>query len=227
MKPYHIGDRVRFKNNQVIVVDKPPGLAVQPDLTGDLSLWQLVSNYTKGELHLVHRLDRPTSGLVVLARKKPAIAILQQQFAKGEVDKRYLAIVANPLGAENGTLTHHLRRDGRSKKAYVGEAGSQNTKLATLHYQLVGRSERYHCSEVRPEQGRFHQIRAQLAAAGSPIKGDVKYGARRANKDRSIGLHAASLAFRLPVSAETVRIHAPPPDEALWRALVDFDRYTN
>ena len=226
MERLNIGERVRFKNNQVLVIDKPPGLPVQPDPTGDASLLQLAQIYTKGELHLAHRLDRPTSGLVLLARKKSGLADLQAQFAEGKVAKTYLAIVAKALPAESGELRHYLRRDGRRKKAYVSTEATDGAKAATLAYRLVGRSDRYFCYEVIPKQGRFHQIRAQLAAAGSPIKGDVKYGARRSNKDRSIGLHAASLTFRLPVSNEQQTVQAPPPDEPLWRALVDFGGYT-
>ena len=227
MEKHNIGERVRLKTNQVLVIDKPPGLPVQPDPTGDVSLLNLAKAYAKSELHLVHRLDRPTSGLVVFAKKKSGLADLQGQFAAGEVEKVYLAVVAKSLPAESGELQHHLRRDGRRKKAYVAKADDKGAKAATLRYRLVGRSERYWCYEVIPQQGRFHQIRAQLAAAGSPIKGDVKYGARRANKDRAIGLHAVSLQFRAPVSGERIRVRTDPPDEPLWRALVDFDRYAD
>ena len=227
MEKLNIGERVRLKTNQVLVVNKPPGLPVQPDATGDTSLYELAKAYAKSELHLAHRLDRPTSGLVLFAKKKPGLADLQRQFAAGEVKKVYLAVVAKALPAESGELQHYLRRDGRRKKAYVVDAGSEGAKAATLAYKLVGRSERYYCYELIPRQGRFHQIRAQLAAAGSPIKGDVKYGARRANKDRSIGLHARSLTFVQPISHERVTVHAAPPDEALWRALVDFKPLTD
>jgi 23S rRNA pseudouridine1911/1915/1917 synthase len=215
----NIGSLVLYKNNQLIAFNKPPGLAVQPDPTGEKSLLELASIYTKGPVHLLHRIDRPASGVVLFAKTETALVHLNEQFRQQTVQKTYLAIVQKPLPAPAGELVHYLRHDTRARKARLTEAGAEGAKKAVLHYRRRAEGERYDLLEISLFSGRFHQIRAQLASVGCPIRGDVKYGFRRGNKDRSIQLHAWKLRFQHPVSGESELIAAPPPDTSIWQAF--------
>lgn len=211
-----IGDWVIEKNNQYIALAKPPGIPVQADKTGDKSLFQLAEIYVKSKLGIVHRIDRPASGVVIFAKNKKAIGVLSDQFRDKTVNKTYLAVVKNKPENDSGTLRHYLKKNSRTKKTEVHDAEVPGGKLAELNYRLLGSSDNYHLLEVQPVTGRFHQIRAQLAAVGSPIKGDVKYGARRSNRDRSIHLHAWKLEFQHPVSNEKIALLAPLPKDPIW-----------
>jgi 23S rRNA pseudouridine1911/1915/1917 synthase len=220
-----IGDLVLVKNNQFIALHKPAGIPVQPDKSEEISLFQLAEIYCKHPLQLVHRLDRPTSGVVVFAKNKRAAAHLSEQFREGRVAKTYWAVVKDlPNGQPEGTLTHYLVHNAHTGKSELGTAEMPQAQAADLKYRLLASSDTYHLLEIRPSTGRFHQIRAQLAAAGAPIKGDVKYGARRGNKDRSIHLHAHTIELAHPVSGVRVAIeaHAPNDEDALWRALFEL-----
>lgn len=218
------GDWVLYKNNQLIAFNKPPALPVQADRGGSISLLELAQAYTKHPLHLVHRIDRPASGVVLFAKKPRALAHLNEQFRARRVDKRYLVVVGRLPDPPEGMLRHWLKRNGRLNKSFVVEEGVEGAKEGILHYRHLGSSEHYHLLEVSLQTGRHHQIRAQLAAIGCPVKGDVKYGFRRSNPDRSIHLHAWKLGFDHPVSGVRVQLCALLPDEPLWnvfRSLIE------
>ncbi len=216
---FKIGNLVLYKNNQLIAFNKPAGVPVQPDLTQDKDLIGLAEIYAKSSLFLIHRLDRPVSGVVLLAKTKSAQNTLSDGFRSGTVQKTYLAVVQNPPPQDEGILEHFIVKDSRSKRANVVKEGEKDAQKAILRYRVLGRSDRYHLLEVISETGRFHQIRCQLAAIGCPIKGDIKYGARRKNADRSIHLHAWKLAFSHPVDQSNVQITAPLPQDSLWQAF--------
>ncbi|MEO1260131.1 MAG: RNA pseudouridine synthase [Bacteroidota bacterium] len=211
-----IGDWVIYKNNQLIAFNKPPGIPVQPDKTGDKSLQQLGEIYCKSKLFLIHRIDRPASGVVLFARNKKAVGLLNDQFKDRSVKKTYLAVVKNRPDKKEGTAQHFLVKHQKSNKSVVSEEGADGSKKATLKYKVLGASDNYHLLQLDLITGRHHQIRAQLAAMDNPIKGDVKYGFRRSNKDRSIHLHAWKLTFNHPVSKETVSLAASPPVDPVW-----------
>ena len=211
-----IGDWVIYKNNQLIALAKPPGIPVQEDKTEDKCLLQIAEIYTKSKLNIVHRIDRPASGVVIFAKNKKAVGILGDQFRERKVSKTYLAVVKNKPEKDSGVLRHYLKKNSRTKKSEIYEEEKPGSKLAELKYRILGSSDNYHLLEVVPLTGRFHQIRAQLAAIGSPIKGDVKYGARRSNRDRSIHLHAWKLGFLHPVSNEKTLLTAPLPNGSIW-----------
>ncbi len=213
---YRPGEWVLYKNNQLIAFNKPPALPVQGDREGSISLLELAQAYVKHPLHLIHRIDRPASGVVLFAKKQSALVQLNEQFRARKVHKRYLAVTGTMPPEPEGELRHWLKRNGRLNKSFVVAEGTASAKEAVLRYRLLGSSDRYHLLEIELETGRHHQIRAQLAAIGCPVKGDVKYGARRSNPDRSIHLHAWQLAFDHPVSGERQTIVAPLPDEPLW-----------
>ena len=215
----NIGDLVLHKNNQFIAFNKPPGIPVQPDKTKDKALINLAEIYTKSKLHLIHRIDRPASGILLLAKNKKALAHLNEQFKNRSITKKYLAVVQNKPKQPIGQLQHFLKKNGKTNKSKVVEASTHGAKEANLKYKLIGSIDNYHLLKIELQTGRHHQIRAQLAAIDSPIKGDVKYGFRRSNKDRSIHLHAWKLIFNHPISNEKVEITAPVPNEVVWQAF--------
>lgn len=215
-----ISELVIYKNNQLLALNKPAGLAVQADKTGDKALLNLAEIYTKGKVLITHRIDRPASGVILFAKTKGALVNLNAQFQERTIKKIYLAVVgALPNGEEKGELIHFMRKNGKTNKSYIAEEGDSNAKKAILSYELLESIDNYHLLRVELFTGRHHQIRAQMSAAGAPIKGDVKYGFRRNNPDRSIHLHAWQLHFDHPVSLERVELTAPVPDEAVWNAF--------
>lgn len=212
---------ILYKNNQLLVANKPPGISVQADLTGDPSFLQMAEAYCHHPLFLIHRLDRPVSGVVAFAKTKTAAANLSAQLRDRTAEKEYLAVVQNPPPETSGTLVHFIRKNAAKNLAVAYPDDKPGSERAELRYQLLGSSDRYHFIHIQLITGRHHQIRAQLAAIGCPVKGDVKYGARRGNKDRSIHLHAWKLAFDHPVSGERVSIEAPlPAGDPIWADLV-------
>lgn len=219
MEKAQIGDWVLYKNNQLLAFNKPAGIPVQPDKTGDKSLLSLGEIYGKSKLHLLHRIDRPASGIVLFAKTNRALQSLNQQFQDRSLQKTYLAVVKNKPPKEQDSLVHYLKKLSKSKKSIAVDASDKNAKKAMLSYKILKSSDNYHLLEIQLETGRFHQIRAQLSAIGCPIKGDVKYGARRSNTDRSIHLHAWKIKFSHPTSHESVEIVAPLPDDPLWNAF--------
>lgn len=216
-----IGDLVLYNTHQLVAFNKPVNLPVQPDTSGTTSLLEMGSAYCGSTLLLLHRLDRPTSGLVLFARKKSAQTSLNRQFSERQVRKFYLAVVAEKPPQEEGTLVHYLRpnRKGHRNRTAVLEEPAGGAKRAELHYRYVGSSERYHLLLVELVTGRHHQIRAQLGHIGAPVRGDDKYGFKRANPDGGIDLHAWRLSFAHPVTEEEVTLTAPVPDSPVWAAF--------
>ena len=204
--------KVVYEDNHLIIVYKESGEIVQGDKTGDTPLSETVKAYIKDKYHkpgavflgVVHRLDRPVSGLVIFARTSKALARLNDMFRRGDIHKTYWAITQNAPPVEQDTLTSWLRRNERQNKSYVYDKEVPNSKKAILNYQLKGRSDRYCLIEVELLTGRHHQIRAQLSHMGCPIKGDLKYGARRSNPDGSISLLSCKVEFVHPVSKKTL-----------------------
>lgn len=214
-RSYKIGDLLLYKNNQLIAFNKPASLPAQPDKSEDKSLSDLAEIYSKSEIHIIHRLDRPASGVVLFAKNKKALAALNEQFRARQIEKVYLAVVKNKPEAKQGKLIHTLKKNNAGTKAILAKDG----KTAELEYEVIDSIDNYHLLKIKLITGRFHQIRAQLAAIGCPIKGDVKYGFKRGNKDRSIHLHAWKLSFTHPISQEQETITAPIPKDTVWEAF--------
>jgi 23S rRNA pseudouridine1911/1915/1917 synthase len=222
---------VVYEDNHIIIVNKTASEIVQGDKTGDMPLSDIVKQYIKETyakpgnvfLGVVHRLDRPVSGLVVFARTSKALARLNKMFAEGEVHKTYWAIVIRgEKGLERGEwreLTHWLTRNEQQNKSYAYDHEVPRSKKAMLRYRIIANGERYDLVEVQLMTGRHHQIRCQLAKAGHPIRGDLKYGAPRSNPDGSISLLSRKVEFVHPVSKETISVEAPLPHDSLWQAL--------
>jgi 23S rRNA pseudouridine1911/1915/1917 synthase len=215
----NIGDLVLYKNNQLIAFNKPNRLPVQADQTKDTALHNLAEIYCKSKLHLIHRIDRPASGVVLFAKNPKALAFLNDAFKRREVEKTYLAVVGVLPEKTEDTLVHHLKKRGKTNRSFAVDADTKGSREASLQYRVLGSSERYHLLEVTLQTGRHHQIRAQLAAIGSPIKGDNKYGFRRMNRDRSIHLHAWKLTFTHPTTHQRETIVAPLPNDPVWDAF--------
>ena len=219
---------VLYEDNHIIVVNKQSGEIVQGDKTGDTPLSDIVKTYLKEKynkpgnvfLGVVHRLDRPVSGVVLFAKTSKALPRLNKLFAEHEkVKKTYWAIVGNKPPQESGTLTHWLTRNEKTNTAKAYDREVPNSKKAILDYRLIAASQRYFLLEIQLHTGRHHQIRCQLAKMGFPIKGDLKYGAPRSNPDGSICLHARHLGLEHPVTHEILSITAPVPQDALWQAF--------
>ena len=220
-KEFQIGSLLLYKNNQLIAFNKPAGLPVQEDKTGDKALVNLAEIYCKSKLDLIHRLDRPASGLVLFSKTAGALVSLNEQFRERQVEKTYLAAVHEKPPKEEDTLIHFLKKDARNNRTHAFGEEQPGSKRAELSYRYLGSTDHYHLLEIRLHTGRHHQVRAQLAAIGCPIKGDVKYGARRSNPGRSIHLHAWKLRFRHPVSGEWEEVVAPLPEEdPVWQAFL-------
>lgn len=219
--------KVVYEDNHIIIVYKESGEIVQGDKTGDTPLSELVKAYIKEKyaksglvfLGVVHRLDRPVSGLVMFARTSKALGRLNNMFRDGEVHKTYWAVVQNKPEEEEGTLEHWLVRNEEKNKSFAYSREVPRSKKAILKYRLIGQSERYYLLEVNLLTGRHHQIRCQLAAMGCPIKGDLKYGAKRSNPDGSISLLAHRLDFIHPVSKEHIVVESPLPQDNLWQNI--------
>jgi len=211
------------QDDSIVVVNKAPGSPVQSDKTGDTPLIEQIQTEIGGRLHLVHRLDRPASGVIVFARNLFVLNDLNEQFKKRQVKKTYWAVVGNKPELVEGTLTHYLRKDEAKNRSFAFNKALHHTQKAELSYRLVVSIERYHLLEINLLTGRHHQIRAQLAAIGSPIKGDVKYGFRRGNRDRSIHLHAQQLTFINPDTHEEATFTAfTPESDNVWKAIVEL-----
>lgn len=210
---------ILYKNNQLIAVNKPAGIPVQADKTGTPNLQQLVEAYCHHPVHVVNRLDRPVSGVVLFAKSASAMTTLTRQFRERQVEKTYLALVQEAPPAPEGVLVHYLKKNEAKNRAEAYTEEKPGAEYAELHYRVLGSSDKYHLLQVVLVTGRHHQVRAQLAAIGCPVRGDVKYGFRRSTPDRSIGLHAWKLAFNHPVSGERVVLEAPLPEDNLWKAF--------
>lgn len=219
---------VLYEDNHIIAVNKTNSEIVQGDKTGDTPLSDMVKQYIKEKyakpgdvfLGVTHRLDRPTSGVVLFARTSKALTRLNDMFRNHDIRKTYWAIVKNAPEEPEGTLVHYLVRNEKQNKSYVYDLAKKGTQKAVLHYRVLAKSDNYTLLEVQLETGRHHQIRCQLAHIGCPIKGDLKYGFPRSNPDGGICLHARSVEFVHPVSKQLVHIEAEPPvSEKLWGIL--------
>jgi 23S rRNA pseudouridine1911/1915/1917 synthase len=219
---------ILFEDNHLLVVNKPAGVLVQGDKTGDIALLEEVKSYIKIKYEkpgavfagLVHRLDRPTSGCVLFAKTSKALSRMSKQFAAREVKKVYWALVPKGNLKKKATLSHWLVRNTKKNKSYAHTQEVVNAKKAILHYEIHQELDNYCLLEIELETGRHHQIRTQLAAIGSPIKGDLKYGAPRSNSDGSIDLHARRMEFLHPVQKTKVVIIAPPPNRSVWDSVL-------
>ena len=221
--------QVIYEDNHLLAVNKPAGILVQGDRTGDPSLLEFAKDYIKNRyqkpgkvfLGLVHRLDRPVSGVVVFARTSKALARMNALFQKRQVKKVYWALVEGSLPQENGELEHWMRKDHRKNRSYICAAHNKEGKRAVLKYNLRLVKGKRRLLEVFPETGRPHQIRLQLSTIGCPIVGDIKYGYPRLLKDGSLALHAKSLEFEHPVKKETIRLVASLPSSEVWSLFSD------
>jgi len=217
--------QVLYEDNHLIAVNKKASDLSQGDSSGDEPLDVRIKRYLAGKynkpgevfLGVVHRLDRPVSGVVLYARTSKALSRMNEIFRSREVRKIYWAIVSERPPQSEGRLENYLRKNEKQNKSYVFNEPVEGARRADLTYRLAGVSDRYYLLEIELHTGRHHQIRAQLAAAGMPVKGDLKYGAKRSNPDGSISLHARSLQFLHPVKKEEILIIAPAPETAIWK----------
>lgn len=218
-------DAVIYEDNHLIAVNKLAGEITQGDKTGDEPLPEMVKKWLKIKYQkpgnvfcgVIHRLDRPTSGLVLFAKTSKALARMNALFQQKVIQKTYWAIVEQPPKEAQAVLENYLIKNEKQNKSYVSDTSKKASKQALLSYKVKAKSDRYTLIEVQPKTGRHHQIRVQLSHIGSVIKGDVKYGAKRSNKDGSICLHARKVQFIHPVSKEEISITAPVPDDELWK----------
>lgn len=225
----HCEPCILYEDNHLIVINKKAGDIVQGDDTGDRTLADVVKAHIKRRdqkpgnvfLGVVHRLDRPTSGAVVFAKTSKALARMNELFRSGGVHKLYWAVVANEPATPRATLIHYLRRNRRQNKSYASASPGPGMKRAELSYRVAARSDRYVLLEVEPATGRHHQIRTQLSAIGSPIKGDLKYGFPRSDPNGGIHLHARRISFVHPVSGCEIEVVAPVPNDTLWRVMAE------
>ena len=219
--------QVVYEDNHIIIVYKQSGEIVQGDKTGDKPLSDTVKEWIKARynkpgnvfLGVVHRLDRPVAGLVMFGKTSKATSRLNAMFREGQVHKTYWAIVSGTPKADEATLDNWLVRNEKQNKSYAYDHEVPNSKHALLRYKVIARSDNYTLLAVDLLTGRHHQIRCQLAHAGMPIKGDLKYGARRSNPDGSISLLSHRMSFVHPVSKKTIDITSPVPNDNLWHAM--------
>lgn len=225
MKP-----EILFEDNHLLIINKKPGELAQGDKTGDVPLIDLLKEFIKKRdnkpgnvfLGLIHRLDRPTSGILIFAKTSKALARMNEMFKSREVEKKYWAIVENKPEKETDRLEHFLRKNPKNNKVTVFTKPTLDAKEAILEYKLRGNLDHYSLLEVDLFTGRSHQIRSQLSYIGHPIKGDLKYGAKRSNPDGSICLHARMVYFHHPVKKTEMTIIAPPPKTTIWTECLNF-----
>lgn len=219
---------ILFEDNHLLIVNKPGGMPVQGDNSNDLCLLDYFKDFIKKRdnkpgnvyLGLPHRLDRPVSGVVVLAKTSKALPRLNKLFASKDIKKTYHAIVAKTPTPKAGVLNHYLLRNQKQNKSFVVDKNNKNAKEAILEYTQIGKSDRFYLLEINLLTGRHHQIRAQLSAIGCPIKGDLKYGSPRSNPDGNISLHAHKIEFIHPVKKTEVVITAPYPQDKIWTFFI-------
>ena len=219
---------ILFEDNHLLIVNKKSGDIVQADKTGDKPLSEVVKEYIKEKynkpgdvfLGVIHRLDRPTSGIIIFARTSKALERLNKMLRERNVSKTYWAVIKNNPKNTKDTLKHFLKKNPKNNKSTVFKKEAEGSKKAILHYTIIKNLKNYSLLEIDLETGRHHQIRAQLSFIGSPIKGDLKYGASRSNKDGSIHLHARKINFTHPVSKKIITIIAPVPNEVIWNACM-------
>lgn len=220
-------EQIAFEDNHLLIINKKAGQLVQGDKTGDLSLLDLIKNFIKIRdkkpgnvfLGLVHRIDRPTSGLVIYAKTSKALSRLTQMVKNREIKKTYWAVVPKVEIPEEQRMVHYLQKNEKNNKSTVFPKPTEGAKESILNYKIIRVLDNFQLLEVDLETGRHHQIRAQLSKIGVPIKGDLKYGAARSNSDGGIHLHARKLDFKHPVSLEDISVTAPVPNgDSVWEA---------
>ncbi len=217
--------QVLFEDNHLLVINKRIGDIVQGDKTGDKPLSEVAKEYIaqkynkpgKVFLGVVHRLDRPTSGIVIFAKTSKSLERLNKMLREKTIEKTYWALVEGHRETDKETLTHYLKKNPKNNKSSAFSKESSDTKKAVLHTVELLRLDRYSLLEIKLETGRHHQIRCQLSVTGNPIKGDLKYGSKRSNKNGGIHLHAAKIKFIHPVKKEELTLHAPLPEDELWQ----------
>ena len=220
--------RIIFEDNHLLVINKDAGVLVQGDKTGDTPLSDLAKAYVKekyqkpGEVFMgvIHRIDRPVSGLVLMARTSKALERMNEQFKNREIEKKYLAVVRNRPVANAGNLVHWLIKNPETNVTKAYEKEVPNSMRSELNYKLIGELDGFYLLEVNPITGRPHQIRVQLASMNCPIVGDNKYGYPRGNKDKSICLHAHSVKFMHPVKKEEMQLFAALPQDNFWQKFL-------
>ena len=213
-----------YEDNHLIAINKRPGDLVQGDKTGDNTLIDQVKNYIKKKynkprgvfLGLIHRLDRPTSGLILFAKTSKALKRINKQFKDRKTQKKYWAIIDKSFDSNSGTLTHWLKRNPKMNKSFANNEEVNDSKKAILHYKKIIKLRKYCVLEINLETGRHHQIRSQLSFIGFPVKGDLKYNAKRKNPDASIDLHARSLTINHPTTKKKITFLASPPIKPQW-----------
>jgi 23S rRNA pseudouridine1911/1915/1917 synthase len=223
-----ISARVLYEDNHLIILNKRPSEIVQGDKTGDVPLSEIVKQYLKekynkpGQVYLgvVHRVDRPVSGCLIFAKTDKALSRMNKLIQERKIRKFYWAVVKNQPPKENDKLVNYLRKNEKQNKSYPVPPATAGALKAELDYKVLGKTDNFYLLEVELHTGRHHQIRAQLAAIGCPIKGDLKYGYPRSNADASIHLHARTIEFIHPVKNEKISVIADPPNENLWNALL-------
>lgn len=222
--------QILYEDNHIIAVNKTNNELVQGDKTGDISLDKKVKAYIKKKydkpgdvfLGVIHRIDRPVSGVVLFARTSKALTRLNKMFRENTIQKTYWAIVKEKPPADSGSLKHYLVRNTKQNKSYAHDKSVKNAKEAILDYRLIAGSDRYYLLHINLKTGRHHQIRSQLSKIGCPIKGDLKYGFDRSNQDGGISLHAREILFVHPVKNNPLKIIAPPPEDNLWKSFLEI-----
>ncbi|WP_223034223.1 RluA family pseudouridine synthase [Hanstruepera marina] len=220
--------QVLYEDNHIIIVNKRTGDIVQGDKTGDKPLSEVVKDFIKEKynkpgnvyLGIVHRLDRPTTGIVLFSKTSKALPRLNKLFSEKKAKKTYWALVKNKPPKTKDTLVHWLKKNPKNNKSTAYIKDTIDSKKAILHYTTLKQLDNFYLLEIALETGRHHQIRSQLSSIGCPIKGDLKYGFNRSNKDASISLHARKLEFTHPVSKENISVTAPLPDNPVWNACL-------
>lgn len=215
---------VLYEDNHLIAINKKSGDITQGDKTGDIPLSEIVKDFLKkkydkpGNVYLgtIHRIDRPTTGVIIYAKTSKALSRMNEKFRNNEISKKYWAIVKNKLPKQSDILENYLSKNNKKNKSFVTKR--KDGKYSKLNYKIIKSLDNYHLYEIKPDTGRHHQIRVQLSNIGSPIKGDLKYGAKRSNKDASICLHAREIVFEHPVTKEELKITAPAPQNTIWNS---------
>lgn len=223
--------QVLYEDNHIIAINKRSSDIVQSDISGDTTLCDVVKEYVrvkynkpgKAFIGTVHRLDRPVSGVILYARTTKALNRLMNMFKYREVQKTYWACVRPGPPKLEDHIINYLHKNEKQNKSYAHNTPAENRKESELRYKVIGKTDHYHMLEISPKTGRHHQIRATMASIGCPIKGDIKYGARRTNDNASIHLHARKIQFIHPVRKEPITIIAPPPDDPLWDAFLKME----
>ncbi len=221
--------QILFEDNHLVIVNKRVGDIVQGDKTGDKPLSEVVKEYIaekynkpgKVFLGVVHRLDRPTSGIVIFAKTSKALERLNKMLREKTIKKTYWAVVKNSPSKDSDTLIHYLKKNPKNNKSTAFPKETKDSKRAVLHYKIINKSDNYTLLEIDLETGRHHQIRSQLAKIGCPIKGDLKYGFNRSNKNGGIHLHARKIEFTHPVKKEIISFIAPVPQDIVWEVLTN------